>query len=132
MHWERTGGMVWDGIQDPCGCRAFVHAHFHTKPGRHLAWQRCDPTKTIPFWERILQDSEKAREEAEAKEQEAEQEAMDEVHQSEEVYNDNVEECDRFLATAKKALEVLAAAEVEEENFGDKETASRKAARSRT
>eukprot|EP00972_Heterocapsa_arctica_P034483 5077748-Heterocapsa_arctica.AAC.1 len=33
--WLRTGGMAWDGLEYPCMCRMFLHAHFRQTPGRH-------------------------------------------------------------------------------------------------
>eukprot|EP00972_Heterocapsa_arctica_P085586 12614518-Heterocapsa_arctica.AAC.1 len=32
--WNLTKGMVWDGIEYPCMCRTFMHAHYH-RTARH-------------------------------------------------------------------------------------------------
>eukprot|EP00972_Heterocapsa_arctica_P059642 8795359-Heterocapsa_arctica.AAC.1 len=41
--WRKSGAVVWDGIQDPCGCGAFVFAHYHDKGGGHKEGDRCPP-----------------------------------------------------------------------------------------
>eukprot|EP00972_Heterocapsa_arctica_P046479 6859711-Heterocapsa_arctica.AAC.1 len=33
--WRKTGAKVWDGIPDPCGCGAFIFAHYHDTGGSH-------------------------------------------------------------------------------------------------
>jgi hypothetical protein len=46
--------MAWDGMEFPCMCRAFLHAHFHTTPGRHQEGARVPAETAVPFWEKVL------------------------------------------------------------------------------
>eukprot|EP00972_Heterocapsa_arctica_P052893 7786375-Heterocapsa_arctica.AAC.1 len=58
-------------------CRSFLHAHYHTTPGRHLEGARAPTAIAVPFWERVLalsrersdqDDSEAAEEEGKDRE----------------------------------------------------------------
>eukprot|EP00972_Heterocapsa_arctica_P011975 1755449-Heterocapsa_arctica.AAC.1 len=71
-----TGGEqgLWSGTVS----RAFVHAHFHAKTGRHQEGERCPPDQAIPFWERILEGSKQSNAEEDAKAAAEEAQARDE------------------------------------------------------
>eukprot|EP00972_Heterocapsa_arctica_P107921 15894975-Heterocapsa_arctica.AAC.1 len=88
--WRRTGAMVWDGFQNPCNCKAFVHAHYHEKAGRHQEGERCLPDQAIPFWERILEEGSQNYAEEDAKAAAEESKAREEVWQCEEAKSFNV------------------------------------------
>eukprot|EP00972_Heterocapsa_arctica_P033501 4931845-Heterocapsa_arctica.AAC.1 len=52
--WKFTSGNAWDGINNPCMCRKFVHAHYH-RTARHQEGARAPADTAIPFWERVLE-----------------------------------------------------------------------------
>eukprot|EP00972_Heterocapsa_arctica_P044599 6581669-Heterocapsa_arctica.AAC.1 len=52
--WISSGAMAWDGLENPCMCRAFLYAHFHMYSGKHLEGGKVPAAQAIPFWERVL------------------------------------------------------------------------------
>eukprot|EP00972_Heterocapsa_arctica_P028657 4216241-Heterocapsa_arctica.AAC.1 len=78
-------------MRNPCNCKAFLHAHFHTS-GRHRDGERCPPEMSIPFLERILEVGTQKHAVDDAKAAEDEAKALDELWQCEETAKHNAQE----------------------------------------
>eukprot|EP00972_Heterocapsa_arctica_P083276 12270443-Heterocapsa_arctica.AAC.1 len=66
FQWRRTGAKVWNGMPDPCGCGAFVYAHFHGTGGSQKEREDCPPEQAMPFWERVMEENLRKEAEEEA------------------------------------------------------------------
>eukprot|EP00972_Heterocapsa_arctica_P104181 15353998-Heterocapsa_arctica.AAC.1 len=65
--WKKSGARIWDGMPDPCRCKAFVLFHYHDKGGNLQDGTPCPPDQAVPFWERILDEDLRKDEEEEAR-----------------------------------------------------------------
>eukprot|EP00972_Heterocapsa_arctica_P056141 8282781-Heterocapsa_arctica.AAC.1 len=103
--WRRTGASAWDGHQNPCSCKAFLHAHFHNIGGRHLEGARCPAAVAIPFWERILAEGQRETVKEDAAAGEAEGKAQETVRQCKEAWRIKEGDCEECLEEAQEAQE---------------------------